>query len=107
MLLTAPGVKLPSCRKNGFKASWWRCGWEVRKTKFPSQEGNRNWTKHKESGYFPSQISIERYTIFPNTALSFYIVKLPAKHNKTLRAKTCQLKFHGQALASVKMLIGL
>ena len=26
MLLTAPGVKLPSYRKNGFKASWWRCG---------------------------------------------------------------------------------
>ena len=25
MLLTAPGVKLPSYRKNGFKASWWRC----------------------------------------------------------------------------------
>ena len=29
MLLTAPGVKLPSCRKNGFKASWWRCDEEV------------------------------------------------------------------------------
>ena len=28
--------------------------WEGSKTKFPSQEGNRNWTKHKESGYFPS-----------------------------------------------------
>ena len=25
MLWTAPGVKLPSYRKNGFKASWWRC----------------------------------------------------------------------------------
>ena len=25
---------------------------------------------------------------FPNTALSFYIVKLPAKHNKTLCAKS-------------------
>ena len=24
MLWTAPGVKLPSYRKNGFKASWWR-----------------------------------------------------------------------------------
>ena len=25
MLRTAPGIKLPSCRINGFKASWWRC----------------------------------------------------------------------------------
>ena len=25
MLRTAPGVKLPSHRKNGFNASWWRC----------------------------------------------------------------------------------
>ena len=25
MLRTAPEVKLPSCRKNGFKTSWWRC----------------------------------------------------------------------------------
>ena len=29
MLLTAPGVKLPSYRKNAFKASWWRCVTEI------------------------------------------------------------------------------
>ena len=47
MLWTAPGVKLPSYRKNGFKASWWRCAGEL------PWEGT-SWFPSQLSKYIPS-----------------------------------------------------